>query len=139
MILFGVGFSELLLILVIAYVFVGPEDLPKVARWIGRAIKRIHMLILELRRDTGIDEVIHETKTLRRDLDSAVRDNDITRNLHEVRDELSGLGREITQDINDTKAEISGIGREITQDINEAKADTFNTSPKPSQTEERKT
>ena len=137
--MFGVGFSELILILVIVYIFVGPEDLPKVARWLGRAIKRIHMLILELRRDTGIDEVIQETKTLRRDLDSAVRDNDITRNLHEVRDELSGLGRDITQDINDTKAEISSIGREISRDINDAKADTFRPSqPQSSQTEESK-
>ncbi len=121
MILFGVGFSELILILVIAYVFVGPEDLPKVARWLGRAIKRIHMLILELRRDTGIDEVIQETKTLRRDLDSAVRDNDITRNLHDVHEELSGLGQDITRN------------------INEAKADTFRPSQtQPSRTEESK-
>lgn len=132
--MFGVGFSELILILVIAYVFVGPEDLPKAARWLGRAIKRIHMLILELRRDTGIDEVIHETKTLRRDIDSAVSGSDITRNLREVHDELSELGRDMARDINDTKAEISGIGQEITRNINEAKADTF----KLSQTEEHK-
>ena len=114
--MFGVGFSELILILVIAYVFVGPEDLPKVARWLGRAVKRIRLLIRELRQDTGIDEVIEETRTLRRDIDSAVRDNDITRNLQEVHEELSG------------------IGQDITRNINEAKADTF----KSSQTEERK-
>ena len=112
----GVGFSELILILVIAYVFVGPEDLPKVARWLGRAVKRIRLLMRELRQDTGIDEVIAETKELRRDIDSAVRDNTITRELHGVRDELSGLGQDITRD------------------INTAKADTF----KSSQTEERK-
>ena len=114
--MFGVGFSELILILVIAYVFVGPEDLPKVARWLGRAVRKIRLLIRELRQDTGIDEVIEETKTLRRDIDSAVRDNDITRDLREVHEELSG------------------IGKDITRNINEAKADTF----KPSQTEDRK-
>ncbi|MBQ7217009.1 MAG: twin-arginine translocase TatA/TatE family subunit [Synergistaceae bacterium] len=114
--LFGVGFSELILILVIAYVFVGPEDLPKVARWLGRAVRKIRLLIRELRQDTGIDEVIEETRTLRRDIDSAVRDNTITRDLHEVHEELSGLGQDITRN------------------IDEAKADTF----RPSQTEERK-
>ena len=114
--MFGVGFSELILILVIAYVFVGPEDLPKVARWLGRAVRRIRLLMRELRQDTGIDEVIAETKELRRDIDSAVKDNTITRDLHEVHEELSGLGQDITRN------------------INEAKADTF----KPSQTEERK-
>ena len=116
MILFGVGFSELILILVIAYVFVGPEDLPKVARWLGRAVKRMRLLLRGIRQDTGIDEVIAETKELRRDIDSAVRDNTITRELHGVHEELSGLGQDITRH------------------INEAKADTF----KSSHTEERK-
>ena len=102
--MFGVGFSELILILVIAYVFVGPEDLPKVARWLGRAVRRIRMLLRELKAETGIDEVIKETKTLRRDIDEAVKDNDITRNLHEVHDELSGLGRDITREIDSAKA-----------------------------------
>ena len=115
--MFGVGFSELILILVIAYVFVGPEDLPKVARWLGRVVRRIRMLVRELRAETGIDEVIEETRTLRKDIDEAVKDNDITRDFHEVRDELSGLGQDITRN------------------INEAKADTFR---KPSHTEEHK-
>ena len=120
--MFGVGFSELILILVIAYVFVGPEDLPKVARWLGRAVRKIRLLIRELRQDTGIDEVIEETRTLRRDIDSAVRDNTITRELHGVHEELSGLGQNITRN------------------IDEAKADTFrpSQSPNSSQTEERK-
>ncbi|MBQ7221114.1 MAG: twin-arginine translocase TatA/TatE family subunit [Synergistaceae bacterium] len=108
--MFSVGFSELLLILVIAYVFVGPEDLPKVARWLGRAVKRIRLLVRELRTETGIDEVIEETKTLRRDIDEAVKDNDITRNIREVHGELSGLGQDVTRS------------------ISEAKADTFRTS-----------
>ncbi len=103
--MFGVGFSELLLILVIAYVFVGPEDLPKVAQWLGRAIKRIRLLIRELRAETGIDEVINETKTLRRDINEAVKDNDISRNIHEVRDELSGLGQDVKQEIDEAKAD----------------------------------
>ena len=102
--MFSVGFSELLLILVIAYVFVGPEDLPKVARWLGRAVKRIRLLVRELRTETGIDEVIEETRTLRRDIDEAVKDNDITRNIREVHEELSGLGQDITHTINEAKA-----------------------------------
>ena len=103
--MFGVGFSELILILVIAYVFVGPEDLPKVARWLGRAVKRIRLLIRELRQETGIEEVIAETKTLRRDIDEAVKDNVITNDIREVRDELSGLGQDITRNINEAKAD----------------------------------
>ena len=38
--MFNIGFAELLLVLIIAYVIVGPKDLPKVARWLGRMVKR---------------------------------------------------------------------------------------------------
>ena len=34
--MFNIGFSELILILLVAFVIVGPKDLPKVARWIAR-------------------------------------------------------------------------------------------------------
>ena len=31
--MFNIGFSELLLVLLVAFLVVGPKDLPKVARW----------------------------------------------------------------------------------------------------------
>ena len=40
--MFQIGFSELMLVLLIAFVIVGPKDLPKVARWLGRAVKKAH-------------------------------------------------------------------------------------------------
>ena len=38
--MFNIGFSELLLVLLVAFLVVGPKDLPKVARWLGRAVKK---------------------------------------------------------------------------------------------------
>ena len=51
--MFNIGFAELLLVLVIAYVIVGPRDLPKVARWLGRMVRRAKQLIRELKEEIG--------------------------------------------------------------------------------------
>ena len=55
--MFNIGFAELLLVLVIAYVIVGPKDLPKVARWLGRMVRRARQLIRELKEEVGWNEM----------------------------------------------------------------------------------
>ena len=37
--MFNIGFSELILILLVAFVIVGPKDLPRVARALGRGVR----------------------------------------------------------------------------------------------------
>ena len=37
----GLGLGEIILILILAFVVVGPDDLPKVARWLGRQVRRL--------------------------------------------------------------------------------------------------
>jgi sec-independent protein translocase protein TatB len=52
--MFGVGFTELLAVAVIALIFIGPEDLPKFARNIGRILN-------DLKR--GSDNFVNEFKS----------------------------------------------------------------------------
>ena len=66
--LFSIGFSELILILIIAYVFVGPQDLPKVARWFGRIVKRARALISEVKKESGWEQLVNETEDVRKEL-----------------------------------------------------------------------
>lgn len=49
--MFNIGFSELLLVLLVAFLVVGPKDLPKVARWLGRTVKKSRRLLNETRRN----------------------------------------------------------------------------------------
>lgn len=44
--MFNIGFSELLILAVIALIFIGPKELPEIARVIGRMLN-------ELKRATG--------------------------------------------------------------------------------------
>ena len=55
--MFNIGFSELIVVLLIAFLVVGPKDLPKVARWLGRMVKKLKQLIREVKQETGWDDL----------------------------------------------------------------------------------
>ncbi len=59
--MFEIGFSELVMILVVALVVVGPERLPKVARTLGllwgRAQRYVNGVKADIERDMAMDEL----------------------------------------------------------------------------------
>ena len=59
--MFDVGFSEILLIMVIALVVLGPDKLPKLAadigRWVGRARALARQLSRQLEQEVRLDEI----------------------------------------------------------------------------------
>ena len=103
--LFSVGFSELILILIIAYVFIGPQDLPKVAKWLGRVVRNTRAFILEIKKESGWDDVMNEAK----DIQDTVSENKNT---------VQSALQDITEDFNNAEAKVN-------QTINEIKQDTF--------------
>lgn len=98
--MFNIGFAELLLILLIAFVVVGPKDLPKVARALGRFVKYIRNMIEEVKRESGLDEVENELKTMERKIDEGVRSVDI-------RPELQKTQLQINKELNAVKKDVS--------------------------------
>jgi len=57
---FGISFSELTVIAVIALVVVGPQKLPGMLRTMGLWVRKIRKLTTEVRAQTGIDEILRE-------------------------------------------------------------------------------
>ncbi|MCJ8168295.1 Sec-independent protein translocase protein TatB [Atopomonas sediminilitoris] len=59
--MFDVGFSELLLIAVLALIVLGPERLPVAARmlglWVGRLKRSFNSVKAEVEREIGADEI----------------------------------------------------------------------------------
>lgn len=49
----GLGAGELVLILVIAYVVVGPEDMTKLARTIAKTIRQLRKMSVDLGKEVG--------------------------------------------------------------------------------------
>lgn len=59
--MFGIGFSELLLVGLVALIVFGPEKLPGAARtaglWIGRLKRSFNAIKMEVERELGADEI----------------------------------------------------------------------------------
>ena len=98
--MFNIGFAELILILLIAFIVVGPKDLPKVARALGRFVKYVRNMIEEVKRESGLDQVENELKTLEKKVDEGVRAVDI-------RPELQKTQLNINKELNAIKKDVS--------------------------------
>jgi sec-independent protein translocase protein TatB len=78
--MFDIGFSELLVIAVVALVVLGPERLPKAARfaglWVRRARAQWYSVKSELERELASDELkrsLHDSQAVMREIDASVR------------------------------------------------------------------
>ncbi len=58
--MFGLSFGELLLLVTVAIVVIGPEEMPKVLRTAGLLAGRLRRMAIDVRAQSGIDEVLRE-------------------------------------------------------------------------------
>ncbi|HOX42581.1 MAG TPA: Sec-independent protein translocase protein TatB [Myxococcota bacterium] len=58
--MFGIGTWELLIILVLALVILGPQKLPELARQVGKTVQKLRRTADEVRREIDIDGVRSE-------------------------------------------------------------------------------
>jgi sec-independent protein translocase protein TatB len=95
--MFDVGFSELLVIAVVALLVLGPERLPKAARfaglWVRRARAQWHSVKAELERDLAAEDLrrsLQDTGAAMREAQAALRNagGDAQRELDTVRGQL---------------------------------------------------
>ena len=96
--MFNIGFAELILVLLVAFLVVGPKDLPKVARWLGRMVKRVRQLIRELKEEVGWDELTQETDVIGQEMKETLREAD-------VRADLKQASKQLTDSVNSAKKE----------------------------------
>ena len=108
--MFNIGFAELLVILLIAFVVVGPKDLPKIARALGRFVKYVRKMIEEVKRESGLDEVENEFKTMERKIDEGVKAVDIRQDLQKtqlsINKELNAIKKDVS--FKDFKSNLGG-------------------------------
>ena len=104
--MFNIGMMELLVVLLVAFLVVGPQDLPKVARWIARQIKSLKKLIREIKKETGWDEFAKEFRDTADDVKATVQDADVRHDLDAAAQELRGTAAEIGSEVNKASDEL---------------------------------
>ena len=71
--MFDVGFSELLLIGIVALVIFGPEDLPRVARTVGHLLGKFRRYVADVKSDISREMELADVKRLHDELKDGAR------------------------------------------------------------------
>jgi sec-independent protein translocase protein TatB len=90
-------------VLLVAFLVVGPKDLPKVARWLGRMVKKLRQLIREVKKETGWDELEKEFKDTKSDVDETMKE--VKQDL-DISSELKDAAKEWKTSVNDVRGEL---------------------------------
>ena len=114
--MFNIGAGEILVVLVVAFVIVGPDDLPTIARWLGRQLRRLRTIIREIKAETGWNELEKEVRDIQKDVRQTARELDISSELKSVAKDVKS---EIEGASQDAKSDLSEIGRDLKKDLEE--------------------
>ena len=71
--MFDIGFSELLVIGVVALIVIGPEKLPKVARTLGHLLGRAQRYVNDVKSDINREIQLEELKKLQAEVTESAR------------------------------------------------------------------
>lgn len=127
--MFDLGWSELLLLMVLAIIFVGPKDLPKMMRTVGQAVAKVRAMAREFQ--SSFDELARETELEELRKEVASLKNHATQPLRSLQDEISkpvnigggGAGADATAKAEEERKRLldtSGVSEGIAQSIREA-------------------
>ena len=72
--MFDIGFSEILVIAVVALVVIGPERLPKTARTIGLLFGRLQRYVNDVKADISREMELDELRRLQREMQGAAHE-----------------------------------------------------------------
>ena len=71
--MFDVGFSEIIVIGIVALVVIGPERLPKVARTVGVLVGRLQRYVAQVKSDINREMELGELGKVKGEIESAAR------------------------------------------------------------------
>ncbi|MBK9593825.1 MAG: Sec-independent protein translocase subunit TatB [Rhodocyclales bacterium] len=72
--MFDIGFSELLIIALVALVVIGPERLPRVARTAGHLLGRLQRYVSDVKTDINREIQLDELKKMQQQVEDSARD-----------------------------------------------------------------
>jgi sec-independent protein translocase protein TatB len=95
--MFDIGFSEIVVIGVVALVVIGPERLPRTARTLGHLFGRLQRYVNEVKADISREMELDELRRLRKEVQGAASDlqQSVTRMASEVETGVRGVEREL--------------------------------------------
>jgi sec-independent protein translocase protein TatB len=100
--MFDIGFSELLVIAVVALLVIGPQKLPKVARTAGIMFGRLQRYVNDVKADIQREVELDELKKLRSQFEDAAKS--VEQSVNEVDKEMRAVGDDLNRSIGNPAA-----------------------------------
>src|SRR5689334_17885814 len=96
--MFDIGFSEIVVIGVVALVVIGPEKLPKTARTLGHLFGRLQRYVNEVKADINREIELDELRKLQQQVQTAAKD--IETSITHASQEVESSIRAVETDLN---------------------------------------
>ena len=89
--MFDIGFSELLVIGVVALIVIGPQKLPRVARTVGHLVGRLQRYVADVKADINREIELEELRKMRDSMQKAASDiqTSVDQELNKTADDLN--------------------------------------------------
>ena len=89
--MFDVGFSELMVIAVVALIVIGPERLPRVARTLGHLFGRLQRYVNDVKADINREIELEELRKFKTEFEDAARgfENSVNTTVSSVQSEVA--------------------------------------------------
>ena len=101
--MFDIGFSELLVIGVVALIVIGPEKLPRMARTLGHLAGKLQRYVSDVKADINREIELEDLKKMRDSMQQAASDfqSSVEGELNKTETELNKAASELNRSVED--------------------------------------
>lgn len=95
--MFDIGFSELMVIAVVALIVIGPERLPKVARTVGLLFGRMQRYVNDVKSDISREMALDDLRKLQSSMQDTVQsiEKSVTSEVQSVETEMNKIAADV--------------------------------------------
>jgi sec-independent protein translocase protein TatB len=111
--MFDIGFSEIVVIGVVALVVIGPERLPKTARTVGLLFGRLQRYVIDVKADISREMELDELRRLQHEMQGAARELEST--VKGAASDMAAGVRNVESELNAAAAQATGTQATATQ------------------------
>lgn len=99
--MFDIGFSEIVVIAVVALIVLGPERLPKAARTLGHLFGRLQRYVNDVKADINREMELDELRKIQQEVKSAA---------HDLERSVSGVAKDVESGMRDVETQLNTAG-----------------------------
>ena len=101
--MFDIGFTELLVIAVVALIVIGPERLPKVARTLGHLFGRMQRYVNDVKADIAREMELEELRKFQKSVEDSARS---------MQDSVNSMQDSLNKGISETESELNKVAQD---------------------------